>query len=227
MNESKFKKIYLISIWTITFLVVIFCSIRYLAFRNDANSANAMISDRKTFGNETIRSLEIDSENSDINIVRGDSLYVDYSVPKSDYLKVEMKDGILSITQGKGIDFCIFKNAVGKGKITVSIPNEAELINADLTVDMGDIAISDMKLKQLDLDADMGNVEMNKCYVADGEIDTDMGNVDVDIDFESLSITSDMGDVDITTKSDLSKSTLEIDNDMGTCKVNGIEWKVE
>ena len=224
MTISKFKKLYLISIWTITFIVIVACIIRFFTKKSVFVATANMVRDNKNFGTETVTELILDNDCADVNISYGDSLNIEYYFPENAAPVISLKDGILTIGRNNKVGLFNSQDMSQKSSMNITIPRGVSLDFVNIDSDMGDLTMKDLTSNDFSLNVDMGDVKMERCTINTGDIDSDMGDLNLDVNFENLSISSDMGDVNITTSSDLNAAKLDIDNDMGSCKVNGQKW---
>ncbi|MCR5775988.1 MAG: DUF4097 domain-containing protein [Lachnospiraceae bacterium] len=224
MTSSKFKKIYLITIWTITFIVMAVCTVRFFTQKSSFIASAKMVRNYENFGTENVTELVIDNDYADVDISYGDSLNVEYNFPENDKPVITLNNGILTIGHNQKARFFNTGSMSKKGALNITIPRGYKLDYVDINSDMGDLTITDLTSKEFGLNSDMGDVKLERCIIGTGEIDSDMGDLNLDVNFEDLYISSDMGDVDITTSSDLNTAKLNIDNDMGSSKVNGQKW---
>ncbi len=101
--------------------------------------------------------------------------------------------------------------------LTIYLPEDFEMNNLNIDLDMGNLDLGSLKVKELSAELDMGNLNANDLTANVVDLDLDMG------DFKALTLTADtvdieldMGNLDVTT---VNARDFTADTDMGDLKI--------
>ena len=200
MENKRWTKKYLLLIWLITLIVVVaaisghFYNIRHF-FNWGGNPGNVDLKNYD-FSNEKVTGISIEMNAADINIDYGNTFSVDASFPEKYTPDVELKNGMLTVSQKQSI-----KNMHGFDdfKLDIVIPKDTDLKNIKLDISAGDIDIRNIKLEKLELDANAGDIDINDIIAEKINIDANAGDINVmDCTAEKIDLNVNAGDVDVT-----------------------------
>lgn len=218
MENKKWTKKYLVIIWLITLIVVIaaicghffkFASFWGFGFENYDVDVNTY-----DFSKETVSEIVIDMNAADINIDYGNTFSVDASFPEKYTPDVELKNGMLTVSQKQSI-----KNMHGFDdfKLDIVIPKDTDLKTIKLDISAGDIDIRNIKLEKLELDANAGDIDINDIIAEKINIDANAGDINVmDCTAEKIDLNVNAGDVDVTGN----YGKIDCNCDMGDVDIN-------
>ncbi len=164
--------------------------------------------------------IDIDVRVGDVVIEEGTKASVEYSYPEKLVPTVEVKNGKLYIKNEKKIKVNFANNI--NGKLTITVPKGTKLDHADdnnLTVNLGNMRISDLTFGNLSVEANMGNIRLEGVKAEAASLDADMGNIDVkDCTFSKVTADANMGNIEV-------KDTFFLDGkmeaDMGNIEASG------
>ena len=101
--------------------------------------------------------------------------------------------------------------------------NDLQGESADIEVSMGEIVIKDVRLSQLDMTNSFGNIEAEDIYAENITAENDCGDTEIN-DFSvtgSLTVMSDLGDVELSPKGNAKKYSLDLETELGRVRVKG------
>lgn len=164
--------------------------------------------------------LKIQQKNS-INVRNIKDCYIKVVLPegtKIDTANITTSAGDIDID---GIYFDELKIDADAGDIDI---NNVHANSFVLDADAGDIDIEKCELETVKVTADAGSVDLKQVTGKTASFDTDMGSIKVDVDFEKITASCELGDIDITVP-DTNKVDFDLDCELGSIKVNGSNWK--
>lgn len=116
----------------------------------------------------------------------------------------------------KGFNFNL-KDTKKKFTLTIYLPEGFEMDKLDATLDMGDLSLGSLKVKDLTAELDMGNCTADALTADTSHFELDMGNFIAGLlDARSAEIDLSMGNLEITT---VNAYDFTVDNDMGDIKI--------
>lgn len=116
----------------------------------------------------------------------------------------------------KGFHFNV-KDMEKKFTLTIYLPEGFEMNKLDATLDMGDLSLGSLKVKDLTAELDMGNCTADALTADTSHFELDMGNFTAGLlDARSAEIDLSMGNLEITT---VNAYDFTVDNDMGDIKI--------
>ena len=116
----------------------------------------------------------------------------------------------------KGFNFNL-KDTKKKFTLTIYLPEGFEMNKLDATLDMGDLSLGSLKVKDLTAELDMGNCTADALTADTSHFELDMGNFTAGLlDARSAEIDLSMGNLEITT---VNAYDFTVDNDMGDIKI--------
>lgn len=114
----------------------------------------------------------------------------------------------------KGFDL---KDTKKKFTLTIYLPEGFAMNKLDATLDMGDLSLGSLKVKDLTAELDMGNCTADALTADTSHFELDMGNFTAGLlDARSAEIDLSMGNLEITT---VNAYDFTADNDMGDIKI--------
>lgn len=109
------------------------------------------------------------------------------------------------------------KDTKKKFTLTIYLPEGFEMNKLDATLDMGDLSLGSLKVKDLTAELDMGNCTADALTADTSHFELDMGNFTAGLlDARSAEIDLSMGNLEITT---VNTYDFTVDNDMGDIKI--------
>lgn len=223
--------IYLIIIWTITLGVIIFSSVRTVKnygpdikdfvktnifddddfdfdedYDDDNDWSDTNSSSKKMIKEEldSFTKLDLDANIMRVTIRQGDSYKLECSYNK-EKLRPDFKvlDGELRIIQH------IKKSNSGNNKcnLILTLPRDANLSEADINVNVGEIIIENMEIDDLDAKTDVGNLSI------------------VDTAFKELDAETNVGELKIKTLNSLEEYDMDLKTDIGELSVGDKELR--
>lgn len=116
----------------------------------------------------------------------------------------------------KGFNFNL-KDTKKKFTLTIYLPEGFAMDKLDATLDMGDLSLGSLKVKDLTAELDMGNCTADALTADTSHFELDMGNFTAGLlDARSAEIDLSMGNLEITT---VNAYDFTVDNDMGDIKI--------
>lgn len=196
--------------------------------------------------------IDVDLSIADIEVSFGDAFRVNYSLPEKLIPEVSISGDTLSINGQNGnkainlgidnIDDLkkLGKNGSDSFKIELVLPENIELGKISISVDMGEVCLSEMTCSDFSASVDMGNITLDKisCDNLRAEADmgsveiesvsceaveaaVDMGSADISGDFAKVSAECSMGGITISTDRPEEEVEINIDVNMGEAIING------
>lgn len=250
MTVKKFKLV----IWTITLIVVVAsCIIRFTPFAYDVsetaeydfNGHNISEIDVDVdvadlyieYGSEfkvntnyqkiiepkvTLNDgkLEIKQNNS-VNVRYIDDCYIKIVLPEQ--ITVDTADIVASAgdIDIEGVSFGSLKIDADAGDIDI---NEAHGNSLDIEAGAGDVDVTKSDFEKVKVTTDLGSVKLEDVSGVSGTFTADMGSIDVQGDFEKITASCELGDIDITVPN-ADKVDFDLDCELGSINVNGSSWK--
>lgn len=194
---------------------------------------------------EPFSEIEIDTDVMNINIKQGDKYYLEYDCVKNREPEFGVIGNKLKIKQPQAKGW--LRNHINyKCDMTLTIPVDTVLDNADISTDVGNIYINNTECNYIELASDVGNLEINSCTFKDSNIESDVGNIeinnsdignsnietdtgDADIkacEFKNLDIYNDIGNVNLDSQNiDISNYSIDLSTDLGTIRYSGTKHK--
>lgn len=116
----------------------------------------------------------------------------------------------------KGFNFNL-KGMKNKFTLTIYLPEGFEMDKLDATLDMGDLSLGSLKVKDLTAELDMGNCTADDLTTRTADFDLDMGN------FTAASLSAETADIELSmgnlTITNVNADDFTVNNDMGDIKV--------
>lgn len=116
----------------------------------------------------------------------------------------------------KGFHFNV-KDMEKKFTLTIYLPEGFEMNKFDATLDMGDLSLGSLKVKDLTAELDMGSFTADDLTTRTADFDLDMGN------FTVSSLTAETADIELSmgnlTIRNVNAYDFTVDNDMGDIKI--------
>ncbi len=240
MEEKKWEKPFMITIWCITLvLVLIGLAIHVGGWFGFSlfSKPEKTVADTASFDAGKINEISLNVELGQVSIQRGAEFKVDYNYPEKYAPKIDMENGTLDIKE-KAKKFT--PSSGNEYYLNITVPSEMELKNVDIEVDLGELKIDGLTSDRIsaegdlgslkingcnaenaDFHADLGEIEINDCRFNSVRTEADLGDIKMQGDFNSVYAECDMGDIDIYTVKDESEVDITAKCSLGDVKVNG------
>lgn len=138
---------------------------------------------------DTLKKVDINMEEFDINICSGENYMVKYDCLESEEPTCEYSNNELKINQ-KSKGYCFFSTSA-KSKLYITIPKSAELDSIVINTDES-MELKDLDTKELSATVTEGSMDITNC----GAESTTLENVDEKINI----VNSNLGDLKITNR---------------------------
>ena len=243
MEEKKWEKPFMITIWCITLvLVLIGLAIHVGGWFGFGlfSKPEKTVANTASFDAGEIKEISLDVELGQVTLQRGAEFKVDYNYPEKYAPKIEMKNETLEITE-KGKKFT--PSSGHEFYLNITVPSNAELRNVDMEINLGELnidgltsdrisvegdcgalKITNCNAENADFQADLGDIEISGCSFRSLKSEADLGDINVQGDFDSVYCRCDMGDIDINTVKNESDIDITAKCSLGDVKVNGKSW---
>ena len=185
---------------------------------------------------EEFSKMKLDISASNLTIkLEGNSYKVEtYQIPKN--TKIESKDGILEIKNNKKLN-----KSDSKSRITIYLPEDVELEEADIQVGAGIVDIAGLIAKNVEFNFGAGNVNMQnisvknnakiECGAGQAIIkNSELANADIEAGVGKLVYSGDLtgnaqidcgvGDVELELTGDAEKYAIHTEKGIGDIKIN-------
>lgn len=234
------KTVYLVIISIITCVCMIFGLCRNImglySYRIGVGTSTVTSEAQKIDG---FTDMNLDMDVVELKIIEGDEFSVSFDGSEALQPIVSVKNGVLSVRQGKKNK--IFNNVNLKSKMTITIPAGTMLDAVVLSVDAGKIDMQGFSIRDLSMDVDAGSIKITDCKIEYGELDVDAGDIDVknstmgkseicadagnigtdDIEFEQLDVSTDMGNISMNLPLSYEEYSYELEVDLGNITIDG------
>ena len=212
MTIKKFQLI----IWIVTLIIVVgSCIIRFAPFSSGRSEESEY-----DFSKYSVATVKVDADAADLYIEYGDEFKVNTNYQKNVEPKVTLEDECLTIEQKYSVNVRNLKDCY----IKITLPKGTVIDTANISASAGDIDIDGVNFDTLKIDADAGDIDINEVTANDFVIEADAGDIDIEGDFEKITASCEMEDIDINVP-DASKVDFDLDCELGSIKVNGSKWK--
>ncbi|MFT4146453.1 MAG: DUF4097 family beta strand repeat-containing protein [Mobilitalea sp.] len=193
---------------------------------------------------KNVKSLEVDNNTGRLIIKTGETFRVEASDVSSSFEAKVTSDGTLKITDNTNvINFLWFNiNGVNKpnSKITVYLPAETKLEEADINTGAGTVNVEDLNAEYLKISTGAGNISGNNLTADKVKVEGGVGeinlqnvefyNADFDCGVGSLKVDGVMegkievdcgvGEVNLNLKGSVEDYDLDIDSGVGAVRLN-------
>ena len=189
-----------------------------LAVENSSASSSSSF----TVSLDCLKKLTIDLDVGDVNFITEKGLTearIEYknrdSRFENDFVFNE-SGSYFNYKAPKGHNFNL-KGMKNKFTLTIYLPEGFEMDKLDVALDMGDLGLGSLKVKDLTAELDMGNCTADALTADTADFELDMGNFTADsLDARSAEIDLSMGNLSIST---VNADDFTVDNDMGDIKI--------
>lgn len=217
------KTIYLIGLAVITIAAIIYgTNYRFKKFNNDfkdfkegmksifEDDGNMSFSFNTEISNfkETIDSdidefkdIKLNVKVSEVIIEEEGTKFHFYATYNRENLKPDFKieNGTLYVNQNKGS-----KNGNNNCKIIITVPRFTDLENVDVTVNVGELDISNIRCEKAKLKTNVGEIDINDVHFTKLDVENNVGEIDIHtvygIDEYSLDLETNIGEVNVDGK---------------------------
>ena len=211
--------------------------------------AGPLVSDQYDLAVENNRAaINVDGSYMDFTLQKGDSWGASYS--GVEWLKPEMdvteEDGVtkLVFTQPDAARRNLNKYYNLNSSLTIMVPENVSFTDLNITLNLGDLDMTDVKADQVELNLDLGDLDVENCNVGtftsnmdmgdttiqktvlkNADINASMGDIEVtDSEFKDMKLTADMGEITVKSAISLEDYRIDADVSMGDVKVNGKKY---
>lgn len=186
----------------------------------------------KTLDVDAFSKLQLNANTADVKIQRGEKYQVSYCMQEADAPSVEVKDQKLMIN---GKDYGSFRMNIRfeffqwelpfdeskKDSIIVTIPENAEISEAGIKVEAGEIQLENVKFETADIHADYGDIEISDFISNHAEISENSGDITLkNVQMKESNITNEYGKITVE-KGSGEKAVLTLNS--GNCSINDME----
>ena len=193
-----------------------------LAVENSSASSSSASGSAFNVSLDCLKKLTIDLDIGDVNFVTEKGLTearIEYknrdSRFENDFVFNE-SGSHFNYKAPKGYNFNL-KGMKNKFTLTIYLPEGFEMDKLDTDLDMGDLSLGSLKVKDLTAELDMGNCTADDLTTRTADFDLDMGN------FTASSLTADTADIELSmgnlTITNVNADDFTVNNDMGDIKV--------
>ena len=158
---------------------------------------------------EAFSELQLDMENVTVELKTGDSYQVQYCLLESEIPTMEVKDGVLSVNEKENkfsqsiVNFQLFdfewNDDVKKDYIVITIPEEVEFSDLNVTVNSGNILLKDFLFETGKFVTEYGDIEMSDVIGENGNIKSASGDITLkNAEIENYEITNEYGDIEMS-----------------------------
>lgn len=183
--------------------------------------------------------LNIDVSVLDIKIASGKDYQIQYEGEKRLKPEITVQSDTLVISQKEKNGF-IFFGGSKEGVLTITLPKDMKLSNADIASDTGEVSLRELSIDQMEMDLDTGELHLEQCQLGVGKLRTDTGEIYVEdssmteyevrsdtgkikmdqCHFDVLSCRTDTGDIEVEAADSLEDYYMELKTDTGTIEIN-------
>ena len=172
----------------------------------------------------TFAAVDVDISAGDVILSTGNACSASMSWNGNGYaLTAQVEDGTLMVrSQSKGNGLGNLKNV--SSSVHITVPQGEALERVSIHTGMGDVSLSDVSVSgTLQVNTDMGDIEGRRLSVQGGATwESNMGDLTIQGDFPcDLTVTSDMGDLELTLTQPKSVYTVSASTSMGDVAVDG------
>lgn len=253
------RKAYLSILWIITVICIIGGTIYHVGglVQFAGNNIFRYVTNKKELAGPLVSDqydLAVENNRAAINV---DGSYMDFTLQKGDswgasYNGVEWLKPELDVTEEDGVTKLVFTqpDAAGrklnkyynlKSSLTIMVPENVSFTDLNITLNLGDLDMTDVKADQVELNLDLGDLDVENCNIGtftsnmdmgdttikktefkNADINASMGDIEVtDSEFKDMKLTADMGEITVKSAVSLDDYRIDADVSMGDVKVNG------
>lgn len=166
-----------------------------------------------------IKTLDIKAAMLNVKIEDGDEIKITYKGDerlKPDYTYDETTK-TLKIEQKKTVKTT---NLSSDNKLTIEIPENHQMDNFTLELDMGNLKVDEIIAKEISIEDNMGNVEIEKTDSDSIVVDANMGNVTISkCDAKDVEVKAAMGNVEIKLEEDIKDYSIDASASLGNLTI--------
>lgn len=233
------KKIYLITIWTITLFVIIFSSYRYAKeFRAEYGDLKFQI---REFlhgfedgyeDEEECKSYKNWDEDDSSDMIKGAK---NIETNLDEFSKIRVQANVMSLTIKEGSDYrleCIYNKEILKPEYEVSNgllqirQNVKRNLHGNSHCKLILTIPSSANISKAEVEVNVGEVSLKDFKCDNLEVETNVGSLSIrDINFNKLDAETNVGELIIKTPEDISNYNLDLQTDLGELKVGDKHYK--
>ena len=231
MRSGNWKRVYLGVLVLVTLACIIVGSLRFVEAHlfgeplpgmpgtergNNVSSVDEDIT-------EAFNGVTFDASLTNVTIESGGSAHISYSNKggHDERFDYAVKDGVLHVSQTAETSLRELKRTAST--ITITIPETIQLRDLSGVTALGDVRILDVNVSHADVSTNMGNLSATRLGCVSCSLRSDMGTVSAsDVSFgDSMELSTNMGDVELSGVENLRELRLELSTSMGDIMVNG------
>lgn len=186
---------------------------------SDSQKSN---SDQNTYTSDhEVTSISVDSSIADIKLVQGDKFSIKTKSISTEDIDFNDDNGNIHFdsSDDDNWNFSLGFNDNEQRTITITVPETCKKI--EISGNVGDIKVENIKSDILDLDMDTGNIKVEKTTFKDGNIEINVGDFKMDGSFtNSLETKIDIGDIRLTLTGSVDDYRYDLNSDIGDVRVN-------
>lgn len=194
------------------------------------SSSNAEDYVEKTLDMDTFSKIQLNVSATNVEIKKGEDFQISYYLPKDEIPSIEVKGQELKVT-GKDLHSQNFtvgffqwdweEDSSKKDWIVITVPEDAEPLEASLNVECGDIRLQDMVFESVDICADYGDIDVSDVTSECADISAESGDITLkNIKWKDGNIINEYGDLVVESAS-VEKAVLDWGS--GDCKLEKLE----
>ena len=172
-----------------------------------------MVSD--SFALDAFESVDVDCTLGKVEIVEGDTFFVEYELYGDEVPSISVEDKTLKIKSKSGteifsgvginnnrvyVNITGFFNIVGdkKGGIKITVPKDTKMKNVSVKTDCGIIKLEDVTCTDAILKNDVGNIIISNTALSKANITSDTGNVKlIGLEASQVKVEDDTGNLNV------------------------------
>lgn len=221
------KTLYIVIISIVTIMCIIFGTMNHINPDNMGgifsfqDRSGEKISEEESAGEtlQTFTNVEIDADIASVTIQQGEEYGIEWSVKNATPPTYRVENDMLRVQQKQKH---IHNPGSHNGKIVITVPKEAVLVDIKVEADVGNVRVADVSSMKTDITADVGNIKLTGCQLGDTTLEADVGNIKIkDCGFMDLNAEADVGSFNLSKDADLSPYTFDLKAGVGDVKVNG------
>lgn len=184
----------------------------------------------KTLDMDAFSKLQLNVSVTNVEIRKGEDYQISYNLPKDEIPTIEVKGQEVIVT-GKDLNSQHFtigvfqwdweEDSSKKDCIVITVPENAEPLEATLNVESGDVRLQDMVFETVDICADYGDIDVSGVTSDCAEISAESGDITLkNIKFKDGNIRNEYGDL-VVENASVEKAVLGWES--GDCKLKNLE----
>ena len=163
----------------------------------------------KTIDVDNFSKLQLNVDTTDVEIRKGNSYQVFYNLPKDEIPSIEVKDQTLTVSGEKNgsshfSTVCILNigeyDVEDLNTIIITVPEDAEILEAGVSVESGDIQLKDMVCDTIDISGDNGEIEVSNVTSDYANISSESGDISLEnVKLKDCNVVNEYGELLVDT----------------------------